>query len=433
MPGKVIIFMDRLKVYRFTLIIILIINLIFLGYYYVYSITSEIPDSIKVYVDDENKLDFDVPATADINCSKEVISISNASSPEKDRIHFSLMEPFTVQSETKGSYEMSLKLFGLFDVKKVSLDVIDSTYLSPCGNAIGIRLDTDGLLVLGTGTVSGIDGLEYEPAKQIIRTGDYIIEINGKKVDTIKNMQQQIQKVKKDEVVVKIRRNGLESNIKIPIVRTKDGGNMVGIWVRENTQGIGTLTYITKDNTYGALGHGVTDSDTGVLMELSEGNIYNTEILKIIKGRNGAPGELMGMILESSSQRIGSIDANTELGIRGTINADCNTDEFAGKPIPVALRQEIKKGKASIICQLEDEISEYDAEIIDIDRGSNDNKGLIIQITDKELLEKTGGIIQGMSGSPILQDGKIVGAVTHVFVNDPTKGYGVFIENMLEQ
>ena len=425
--------MDRLKIYRRTLIVVLIINLIFLGYFYIYSITSEIPDSIKVYVDDENKLDLDVPATAEINCPKEVINISNASNADNKKIHFSLMEPFTVQSDTKGSYEMSLKLFGLFDVKKVSLDVIDSTYLSPCGNAIGIRLDTDGLLVLGTGTVEGIDGLEYEPASQIIRTGDYIVAVDGKEVDSIKKMQQLLQKVKKDEVVIKIRRNDVESRIKLPIVKSEDGSNMLGVWVRENTQGIGTLTYIAKDNTYGALGHGVTDSDTGVLMTLGEGNIYNTEILKIIKGQNGAPGELMGMILETSAQRIGSIDKNTELGIYGRISEDCDTAEFAGKPIPVALRQEIKKGKASIICQLEDEISEYDAEIIDIDRGSNDNKGLIIKITDKELLERTGGIIQGMSGSPIIQGGKLIGAVTHVFVNDPTRGYGIFIENMLEQ
>lgn len=388
--------MDRLKLYRRTLIIILIFNLIFLGYYYMYSVTSGIPDSIKVYVDNENTLDFDVPATADINCSKEVINISNASNADNNSIHFSLMEPFTVQADTKGSYEMSLKLFGLFDVKKVSLDVIDSTYLSPCGNAIGIRLDTDGLLVLGTGSVEGIDGLEYEPAKQIIRTGDYIVEVNGKPVNSIKKMQQQLQKVKKDEVVLKIRRNKVESKIKLPVVRAEDGNIMLGVWVRENTQGIGTLTYISKDTAFGALGHGVTDSDTGVLMELSEGNIYNTEILKIIKGRNGAPGELMGMILETSSQRIGSIDNNTALGISGTLNKDCDLIEHISTPVPIALRQEIKTGKASILCQLDDDISEYEVEIIDIDRGSNDNKGLIIQITDKELLEKTGGIIQGM-------------------------------------
>lgn len=424
--------MDRLKVYRRILIIILFLNLIFLGYYYIYSVTSRIPDSIKVYVDSENKLDFEVPVTADINCSKEVINISNAGSSDNSKIHFSLMEPFTIQTDKLGSYEMSLKLFGFFDVKKVSLDVIDSAYILPCGNAIGIRLDTDGLLVLGTGSVEGIDGLEYEPAKQIIRTGDYIIEVNGKKVNSIAGMQNQLQMVNSDKVIIKIRRNGVESRIKLPVIRAEDGSIMIGVWVRENTQGIGTLTYITQDNRFGALGHGVTDSDTGVLMELSEGNVYNTEILKIIKGRNGAPGELMGMILESSSHHIGSIDKNTTFGIGGTVNEDCDTSEFAGKPMQAALRQEIKKGKVTIMCQIEDEISEYKAEIIDIDRGSNDNKGLVIQITDKKLLEKTGGIIQGMSGSPILQNGKIVGAITHVFVNDPTKGYGVFIEEMLE-
>ncbi|MDE6636272.1 MAG: SpoIVB peptidase, partial [Lachnospiraceae bacterium] len=304
--------------------------------------------------------------------------------------------------------------------------------LLPCGNAVGIHVDTDGLLVLGTGAVTGKDGLEYEPAYRIVNSGDYIRGVDGKRVNTIKQLQKEIQKCENDSVVIDICRNDIDSSISLPIVEGADGVNRIGVWVREDTQGIGTLTYIAPDGSFGALGHGITDIDTGVLMKLKEGSIYNTEIIQIIKGGKGNPGEIMGMILESSAQKIGDITSNTDLGIGGVVDEGYDTSHNKYGYIPIALRQEVEKGPAVILSQLGDEIEEYDIEIIEVKKGSSDNKGMVIKITDEQLIEKAGGIIQGMSGSPIIQNGKIVGAVTHVFVDDPGKGYGIFIENMLE-
>lgn len=220
--------------------------------------------------------------------------------------------------------------------------------------------------------------------------------------------------------------------MKLDTIECEDGSVKIGVWVREDTQGIGTLTFVGKDGKFAALGHGITDADTGVLMQIKSGKLYNTEIINIVKGTSGTPGEIMGMILASNSQIIGKIRKNTPLGISGKVSKVFADKISERESFPVGLRQDIKKGPATIFCQLGEKIEEYNINIEDINRGSTDNKGLVLKITDKRLLEKTGGIIQGMSGAPIIQNGKIIGAVTHVFVNDPTKGYGIFIEEMIE-
>ena len=425
--------MNRLRKYRIVLIVVLAVELLFTGYFYIYQINAGIPDSIKVYVGDNSSFDFSMPVEANLQGSVEALNISNATKRDNGQIHFSMQQPFTVQSSQKGRYRMNLKLFGLFNLKSVSLDVIDNLELIPCGNTIGIQVQTDGLLVLGTGAVKTVSGLEYEPAYQILQTGDYITGINGNKVSSIKKLEKYLNNSDDDYVTLDIRRNNKESSVKLQTVECEDGSVKIGVWVREDTQGIGTLTYISGDGHFGALGHGITDSDTGILMGIKSGKLYNTEIIKIIKGSSGSPGEIMGMILESDSEVVGTVENNTELGISGTISDNVDISEYKYGSIPVGLRQEIKKGPAVILCQLGDEIEEYNIEIIDIDKGSTDNKGIVLQITDERLLEKTGGIIQGMSGAPILQNGKLIGAVTHVFVQDAAKGYGIFIENMLEQ
>ncbi len=423
--------MNRLKRYRIALIIVLVVELLFTSCFYIYRINAGIPDSLKVYVGDDSSFDFSVPIEADLEGSIEALNISNAQKRDDGQIHFSMRQPFTVTSAQKGRYRMNLKLFGIFNLKSISLDVIDNLELIPCGNTIGIQVRTDGLLVLGTGAVKTASGLEYEPAYQILQTGDYITGINGNDVSSIKKLERYLNNTDDDHVTLDIRRNDKESKVKLQTVECEDGSTKLGVWVREDTQGIGTLTYISPDGHFGALGHGITDSDTGVLMKIKSGKLYNTEIIKLIKGSSGSPGEIMGMILESDSEMIGRVENNTELGISGTISDNVDISEYKYGSLPVGLRQEIKKGPAVILCQLGDEIEEYNVEIIDIDKGSTDNKGIVVQITDERLLKKTGGIIQGMSGAPIIQNGKLIGAVTHVFVQDAAKGYGIFIENML--
>ena len=432
--------MSRYKKYRIALCVYLFISVIFLASVYINDIKHSLPDTIKVIVDKDNDFTFNLPVEADIikketDKAVETLTISNAKVNNAGDIHFSMADSFTVNAGETGTCKLKLKLFGVFELSDISLDIIERDEVMPCGNVIGIHVDTDGLLVLGTGSVKGEDGLSYEQANQIVHTGDYIKKINGKEIESIGELQYELQKCD-DNAVLTICRNDIVSDISVPVVTSEDGIKRIGVWVRQDTQGIGTLTYISPNGSFGALGHAITDTDTGVLMKLKKGTIYNAEIFQVIKGSKGSPGEIMGMILESRQQKIGKIFQNTSLGIAGKIDRNYDTSALQKNTgygyIPIALRQEIKKGPAVILSQLGNRIKEYDIEIVEIDKGSNDNKGMVIKICDEELLNKAGGIVQGMSGSPIIQDGKIIGAVTHVLVNDPTRGYGIFIENMLE-
>ena len=228
-------------------------------------------------------------------------------------------------------------------------------------------------------------------------------------------------------------RNGERIDVKVNPVLCKDQSYRLGIWVRDDIAGIGTLTYITKDGSFGALGHGVSDMDSKELISMNQGQIYQTMLTGVKKGKKGSPGEISGVIAFSDQTRIGQIEKNSEIGIYGTV------DEIPGelqeiKALQVGYKQEIEKGKASIISSVSGERRQYEIFIDDINyHPSEKNKGIRYHVVDEGLLEETGGIIQGMSGNTIIQNGKVIGAVTHVFVNDPTKGYGIFLETMLEE
>ena len=227
-----------------------------------------------------------------------------------------------------------------------------------------------------------------------------------------------------------VNRKGEEIPLSLEPVLTQEENYKLGIWVRDNTQGIGTMTYVDEKGRFGALGHGISDTDTGELLDVSGGELYQAQIVSIIRGAQGVPGELSGYIEYEDEKKIGTIEKNTDIGIFGQIFSDT---QISGEKVKIGYKQEVKKGKAQILMQLEGKVEYYDIEITDIYSSQQDtNKSFQIQVTDPELLAKTGGIVQGMSGSPILQDGKLIGAVTHVFVQDSSKGYGIFIENMLE-
>ncbi len=426
--------MKRRRCYRIALAIAFLFTVVFTCFFYIYNVKSDIPDSIKIFAGNDSRFDFSMPVEAELQAHSEVLSIDNSHTDYEGNIHFSLDKPFTVSSSHTGNYKMNLKLFGLFDLKNIELDVIENQNVIPCGKTIGIQMKTDGLLVLGTGKVKDVSGNEYEPAYQILMTGDYITGIENEKVESIEAFIDRLNECTSGVVTLKIRRNNKESKVKLNIIDCEDGNRKIGVWVREDTQGIGTLTCVDNKGRFAALGHGITDSDAGVLMELKSGGIYDADVINVVKGKEGTPGEIMGIILESENNRLANIKKNTTLGISGKITEKYKQELMLSnvKSYPIALRQDIKKGAAKIMCQIGENIKTYDVEITDIDRGSMDNKGLVIKVTDDELLEKTGGIVQGMSGSPILQNGRMIGAVTHVFVNDPTKGYGIFIENMLE-
>ena len=300
------------------------------------------------------------------------------------------------------------------------------------GMQVGIYMETDGILVLDTQKIENEEGNFCEPAHNLLHAGDYILEMNGAKVLDKDALIREVEKLTSSEVRMKIKRNEELIEVKFDAVKTNEEEYKLGVWVRDNVQGLGTITYLTQNSEFGALGHGIHDVDISSLIDISKGSLYKTNIGSIKKGETGNPGSMEGIIIYNSLNKIGTIYKNTEAGIYGELEniEEVFTEKYA---VEVAKAEEIKTGPAKIRCSLGDEIEEYDIEILKVDLWQKEiNKGIVINVTDEELLEKTGGIIQGMSGSPILQDGKLIGAVTHVFVNDPTKGYGIFIENMLE-
>ncbi|MCD7751289.1 MAG: hypothetical protein LUI10_06060 [Lachnospiraceae bacterium] len=237
-----------------------------------------------------------------------------------------------------------------------------------------------------------------------------------------------------ESLVLTINRNNQVFDAKVTPVLSADGEYQLGIWIRDNAQGIGTLTYMDELGSFGALGHGIHDSDTGEIIHLKQGSLYETEILAIQKGESGSPGELTGVIEYRADQQLGDIYLNSEYGIFGNCNSSLRSELLLWEAVQVGYPEEAQIGYAQIVCTVNGERSFYDAEItaIHLD-ASNQSKALEITVTDPELLELTGGIIQGLSGSPIIQNDKIIGAVTHVFVNNPSRGYGIFISTMLEQ
>lgn len=406
--------------YRITLAAFLAADLFLIGWLAIHSVSDRIPDMMWTYVGKEEKLFSGLPAKVSGDETVEALNLTGGSGST------------SLKSNAKGNYQVEVSLFGMIPLKTVDVKVIDELSLAPSGEPVGIYVETNGLLVLSTTSVESADGLIYEPATNIVRSGDYVLKINGKSVKTIKEFNAALQKTGGKKATVRIRRNGTESDVSMKPVLARDNMYKLGMWVREDTQGIGTMTYVTKDGGFGALGHGITDADTGTLMNLSGGELFHTEILDIIRGERGTPGELEGYINMVADNCIGRIKKNTNLGIFGQLENGKKSAEKL-KFLPVGLKQDIQKGEAYIVSNMEGKAKKYAINIEEIKINSMDNKGMVIRITDKELLKLTGGIVQGMSGSPIVQDGKLIGAVTHVFVDDPTRGYGAFVETMLSQ
>jgi stage IV sporulation protein B len=301
----------------------------------------------------------------------------------------------------------------------------------PVGQPVGLYIHTNGVMVLGTGKVTDLDGHVSEPAKTVFKAGDYIQAIDGTAVSDTSQVPALIQAGGGKTLTFEIIREDECMSVKITPVETEENVYKVGIWLRDDTQGIGTITYVDANQHFAALGHGITDVDTGLLIEISHGMAYWSKILSVVKGVSGTPGEIVGTIDYQTENRIGRITENTSCGIFGTLNKNVFTYD-ASKAVPVAHKEEIEKGRAQILCSVDGETALYDIEIEKINTGNAEGKNLVIRVTDETLLAKTNGILQGMSGSPIIQNGKLIGAVTHVFVNDPSKGYGIFAETMLE-
>ncbi len=436
--GKNLINRDLKKKYRAFLVAALCISIFVAVIYYIWYIDRKVPDSIMLIENREESLDFNVPLEGEIDGAVDVISIKNTGSTNDGNIHFNLNKTVRMQAKNTGSYKAKLKLFGLFHYKNIQIDVIKEQKVMPSGRAVGLYINSDGVMVLGTSEITGEDGFTYEPAANILRAGDYIYKVNGQEVENIEDVVKAVQDNGKGRVTIYLRRNNNNIKVKVDTVLAGDGEYKIGAWLREDTEGIGTLTYITEDNNYVALGHGITDIDTGILIDIKDGGVYPAKISQVIRGEAGSPGEVLGSVKLGGTNQLGTISNNTNYGISGELfnNNKVTGNNYAyddSKAVPAAMKQEVVQGKAIVRCQLGENIEDYEVEIEKININSKENKGMIVKVTDKRLLSKAGGIVQGMSGSPIMQNNKIIGAVTHVFVNDSTRGYGIFIEDMLSE
>ena len=324
------------------------------------------------------------------------------------------------------SYNVDLKLPGGIGVKQVQVQVVDRELVIPGGNPFGIKMFTEGVIVVGMSDISS-GGKAQNPAREAgIRVGDIITSMDGRAVHTNEDVGQAVADSGGRPVAVALERAGRELTFQLEPVQGTDGVYRAGIWVRDSSAGIGTMTYYDPSTqVFAGLGHAICDVDTGEIMPLHSGEIVDVEITGVNPGASGAPGELRGSF---SGQATGELLVNSQVGIFGRGQAP----EDHAQLVPLAMSSEVQEGPATIYCTLEgQQAQEYDILIERISLAENNpTKNMVLQVTDPALLEKAGGIVQGMSGSPILQDGKLVGAVTHVFVNDPTRGYGIFAENM---
>lgn len=329
-----------------------------------------------------------------------------------------------------GKIEVSLNLFGNIPVKKMDVNVIPKSKVVPVGKAVGMKLYTEGVLVVGMSEINGKKPYENSG----IQEGDAIIEINNEQIENTNDLIETVNKSNGTTVEVKYKRNEQTITTSIEPAKVNENEYKLGLWVRDAAAGVGTMTfYEPSSGMFAALGHGIADIDTSELINIESGELTTTNILSIVKGQKGTPGEIRGTI--ENSESLGSIYKNTSFGVYGKVQSKNRLDINNMEEMDVALRDEIKTGKAQILCELENGKTEkHDVEIKKLYLNNNENnKSMVIKITDEKLIEKTGGIIQGMSGAPIIQNGKFIGAVTHVLVNDPTVGYGVFADIMIKQ
>ena len=316
--------------------------------------------------------------------------------------------------------------------REASVSRLSKNLLIPGGMPVGIYMEMDGVMVLGTEEIKSADGSSRSPAKHLVKDGDYIVGVDSKNIENKQELLEVVQNLSKNIVVLHLRRNQEYIDVRIHPTMDENGAYKLGLWVRDNSQGLGTITFLNGNSEFGALGHGIHDVDTNELLEMSEGTLYETSIQNIKKGENGDPGGMEGIIVYNHYNVLGNITKNTDSGIFGKIDKVDRVFQEQ-EAYPAAAKEEIETGDAVIRCAVSGTVEEYNIRITKIDLNPREvNKGIEIQVTDPKLLEITGGIVQGMSGSPVMQNGKIVGAVTHVFVQDATKGYGIFIENMLE-
>ena len=329
--------------------------------------------------------------------------------------------------------DLKVEFLGIIPLKTIPVFKVNDLEVYPGGTSVGVRLSTKGVLVVGHSEIETSEGRAESPAKNSgIELGDILTKVNGETIESSKDLARKIKENTEPVINVELIRNNEAESKEVQLL--KEGEEFkLGLWVRDSTAGIGTLTFFDKESaTFGALGHPITDGDTNKPFTIKKGELLPASVISVRKGEKGSPGELKGLFT-SNKDNIGSIEKNTQSGIFGT-TIEPLVNPLYSKPLKVGFRNEIKEGPAKIITTLDENgPKEYDIEIVKLlSQDEAGPKSMVIKVTDEELLEKTGGIVQGMSGSPIIQNNKIIGAVTHVLINKPDVGYGIYIEWMLQ-
>ena len=341
----------------------------------------------------------------------------NGDRPETGFYYTLEADASTLADQTDATYRAKVKLFGFLPIKDATVHRLSQKQLIPLGTPFGVKLYTKGVIVVDA--EEGSPGLEAG-----LRVGDIILSYNGVEITSNSDLKKQVNLYEGKAQKVRILRNQRSQTVLVTPVKGEQGYS-VGLWVRDSAAGLGTLTYYDPQTKIVAgLGHSISDSDTGQTMPVGSGTMVEATVTGVKPGASGEPGELLGKL---KKEELGQVTENCAAGLFGTATAD-----FKGTAYPIALKDEIKVGEAQILCTTQGDTAKmYTISITKINNNLSEIKNLCIQITDPELLKKTNGIVQGMSGSPILQNGKLIGAVTHVLVNDPARGYGILIENML--
>lgn len=328
-----------------------------------------------------------------------------------------------------------VKFLGVLPVKEVNVNEISNLEVYPGGIPIGIKMNTKGLLVIAFSDIKNVNNTDIENPSILsgLNVGDVILKADNKQLSTSSELIKIINDKNGESIKLSIDRCGeiFEKELK-PVKIDGEDKYKLGLWLRDSTAGVGTLTFYDKNSkNYGALGHPITDVDTNSLLKVGKGSIVESSIISVKKGQRGNPGELKGIFVNENKE-LGNIKNNTECGIFGISNNNLQ-NIISTKPMKIALRNEIKEGPAQIITTIDENGPKYYDIVIEklLNQDSPGTKSMVIRITDDTLLEKTGGIVQGMSGSPIIQNNKIIGAVTHVLINKPDTGYGIYIEWMV--
>ncbi|GIN85533.1 SpoIVB peptidase [Heyndrickxia sporothermodurans] len=402
----------------------LLVSLCLLGLTKPFQTYLHIPNQITLFEGDKFNISKAAKVSAEVGSTGKSIDV------------FSQKHSLEIKANSVGKDEVFLELAGL-PIKKVNVNVIKDFKVIPGGQSIGVKLNTLGVLVVGHHLVETKAGKLSPGEKAGIKVGDIITQINGEKIENMSDVAPIVEKAGEDGKKLNIVIQRDQEVINTTLNPEKDESEhtyKLGLYIRDSAAGIGTMTFVEpKSKKYGALGHVISDMDTKKAIVVEKGQILKSTVTSIEKGSNGKPGEKLARF-SSDHEVIGDIQRNSSFGIFGRLDKNIMNGKY-DRPMPIALSYQVKEGPAKILTVVDgSKVEEYDIEIVNtIPQKFPATKGMIIKITDPKLLEKTGGIVQGMSGSPIIQKGKIVGAVTHVFVNDPTSGYGVHIEWMLKE